>query len=84
MLCIVQLAKQIIRPAMVHLYSLLHRQQLKQMAAVLKTKAHSIINAASVVYHSLYQINLKVTHCYNSHTVNIDPDAWLNKCNLLF
>lgn len=44
---------------MVHLDFLL---QLKQMVMVLRAKAHSIINAASLVYYSPYEINLKLTH----------------------
>lgn len=42
------------------------------MAAVLRTKAHSIINAASDVYYPPYQINLKLTHWYNSNIVSIN------------
>ena len=84
MLCLEQRATQTISLEMVHLYFPLQGQQLKQMAVVLRTKAHSIINAASVVYYSLYQINLKLTHWYTRHTVSINSDAQLNKCNLLF
>lgn len=60
MLCSVQRAIQIIALATEHLYFL--GGQLKQMAAVLRAKAYSIINAAAVLHYCPYQINLNLTH----------------------
>lgn len=56
----------------------------KENATISIMNCHdSIVDAASIVSYCPYQINLKLTHWYDNHTVTINPDAWLGKCNLL-